>query len=138
MRRDFNFIGEVDAMNEFSKLGEELDDLLSLRTPSVGIKFFEKMDKIPNEFEIQKDDVMVCQVIGTARYYEAPIAATRESATACAMGGASIGLYSPPENMVDGTRNAGAWAEDATAAKRLMEDRVLIKVAPLKLSVFVP
>jgi len=127
MRRNFNFIGEVDAMNEFSKLGEELDDLLSLRTPSVGIKFFEKMDKIPNEFEIQKDDVMVCQVIGTARYYEAPIAATRESATACAMGGASIGLYSPPENMVDGTRNAGAWAEDATAAKRLMEDRVLIK-----------
>jgi uncharacterized protein (DUF169 family) len=100
-------------MNEFSKLGEELDDLL---------------DNIPNEFEILKDDVMVCQVVGTARYYETPVAATKETATACSMGGASIGLYSAPENLVDGTRNAGAWAEDATAAKRLMEDRVLIKV----------
>jgi uncharacterized protein (DUF169 family) len=115
-------------MNEFSKLGKELDDLLSLRTPSVGIKFFEKIDKIPNEFEILKDDVMVCQVIGMARYYETPVAATKETATACAMGGVSIGLYSAPENLVDGTRNAGAWAKDATAAKRLMEDRVTIKV----------
>jgi len=96
------------------------------------------MDKIPNEFEILKDDVMVCQVIGTARYYEAATAATRESATSCSMGGASIGLYSPPEHMVDGTRNAGAWAEDITAAKRLMEDRVLIKAGTFELSVFVP
>jgi uncharacterized protein (DUF169 family) len=115
-------------MNEFSKLGKELDDLLSLRTPSVGIKFFEKVDQIPDEFEIQKGDVMVCQVIAQARYYETPVAATKESATACSMGGASIGLYSAPENLVDGTRNAGAWAEDAAAAKRLMEDRVLIEV----------
>jgi uncharacterized protein (DUF169 family) len=114
-------------MNGFTKLGEELDNLLSLRTPSLGIKFFEKVDDIPDEFETLKDDVMVCQVIGTARYYESPVAATKESASACAMGGASLGLYAPPDNMLDGTRNAGAWAEDAQAAMKLMEDRVLIE-----------
>lgn len=113
-------------MNNSSKLGEELDSLLKLKTPALGIKFFEKAGDIPNEFEVLKDDVMVCQVIGMARYNEAPMAATKDSATACAMGGASVGLYEPPGNMLDGTRNAGAWAEDAQAAKKLMEGRILI------------
>jgi len=127
-------------MNNVSKLGEELDRLMKSRTPSIGIKFFETIDAIPDEFEVLKDDVMVCQVIGMARYNESAVAATKDSATACAMGGVSIGLYGPPGNMVDGTRNSGAWAADAEAAKKLMEGRVLIDegkfeafgVSPLK------
>lgn len=113
-------------MNNFSKLGEELDRLLKLKTPSIGIKFFETVDDIPDEFEVLKDDVMVCQVIGMARFNEVPLAATKDSATACAMGGVSIGLYDPPANIVDGTRNAGAWAKDEQAAKKLMEERIFI------------
>ena len=113
-------------MSEFSKLGEELDRLLRLRTPSLGIKLFEKTDDIPDAFEVLTDDVMVCQVIGMARHNETAVAATKESANACAMGGASVGLYAPPANMLDGTRNAGAWAEDAAAAKKLLEGRILI------------
>jgi uncharacterized protein (DUF169 family) len=118
---------EIHAMNNVTKLGEELDNVLKLRTPSLGIKFFEKIGDIPKEFEVVKDDVMVCQVIGMARYNEQPVAATKDSATACGMGGASIGLYKPPANMLDGTRNAGAWAEDAEAAKKLMQGRLLIE-----------
>jgi uncharacterized protein (DUF169 family) len=117
---------EVIEMMNFAKTGEELDRLLNLRTPSLGIKFFEKIADITDEFEVIKDDVMVCQVIGMARYNESALAATKDSATACAMGGASLGLYAPPGNMLDGTRNAGAWAADADAAKKLMEGRVLI------------
>jgi len=110
----------------FSKTGEELDSLLKLKTPSLGIKFFEKIADIPDEFEVIKDDVMVCQVIGKARFEESAVAATKDSATACAMGGVSVGLYGPPGNIADGTRNAGAWAADAESAKKLMEGRVLI------------
>lgn len=127
-------------MMNFSKMGETLDGLLHLRTPSLGIKFFERITDIPHEFEVLKEDVMVCQVIGMARLNETAVAATKESANACAMGGASIGLYGVPDNMADGTRNAGAWAMDAAAAKKLAEGRVLIEegkfeafgVAPLR------
>jgi uncharacterized protein (DUF169 family) len=132
---------EIYAMTNIAKLGEELDTVLKLRTPSIGIKFFEKIGDIPKEFEVIKDDVMVCQVIGMARYNEQPVAATKNSATACGMGGASIGLYKPPANMLDGIRNAGAWAKDAAAAKKLLEGRLLIEtgkfeafgVSPLKM-----
>ena len=101
---------------------------------------FEKIADIPKEYEIIERDVMVCQVIGMARYHEKPVAATRHSANACAMGGASIGLYSAPANILDGTRNAGAWAKDAKSAKKLMEKRLIIEsgryeafgVCPLK------
>ena len=133
-------------MNNFAKLGKELDNLLRLRTPSIGIKFFKKIADIPKEFEVIKDDVMVCQVIGMARYNEQSVAATKDSATACGMGGASVGLYKPPANVLDGTRNAGAWAEDARAAKKLMEGRLLIEagkfeafgVCPLKMMTVEP
>jgi uncharacterized protein (DUF169 family) len=114
-------------MANFNEWGEDIDRLLRLRTPSLGIKFFEKIGDIPEEFEVIERDVMVCQVIGMARYEEKPVAATKYSANACAMGGASIGLYEAPSNMLDGTRNAGLWAEDAEAAKKLMEGRMLIE-----------
>lgn len=114
-------------MNNFSKLGEELDSILRLRTPSLGIKLFEKIGDIPKEFEIVKDDIMVCQVIGMARYHEKPVAATKDSATACAMGGSSLGLYKAPDWMLDGTRNAGFWTQDAQTAKKVMVDRVMIE-----------
>jgi len=113
-------------MTDFSGLGRELDELLRLRTPSLGIKFFKKVADIPQEFEKVQGEVMVCQVIGMARYNESPIAADKDTATACSMGGASVGLYEPPADILDGTRNAGAWAEDARAAKKLMEGRILI------------
>lgn len=41
-------------------MGEELEQILRLRTPSAGIKFFEKVGDISPEFEVVKDDVMVC------------------------------------------------------------------------------
>jgi uncharacterized protein (DUF169 family) len=112
---------------DFQKIGKTLDGLLQLKTPSLGIKFFEKIADIPQEFETLKHDVMVCQVIGMARFNGSAVAATKDSANACAMGGASIGLYGVPDSMADGTRNAGAWAMDAAAAKKLSAGRILIK-----------
>jgi len=114
-------------MNKYQKMGEIFDSVMSLRTPSVGITLFEKISDIPKEYEVREDDVMVCQVIGEARYYEKAVAATKDSANACAMGGASAGLYAPPPEMLDGTRNAGAWAMDADAAKNLMKGRMLME-----------
>jgi len=133
-------------MLNYNELGLELDRLVRLKTPALGSKLFKKAEDIPSACEVIKEDVMVCQVIGMARYNETAVAATRDSATACAMRGASLGLYAPPQNMLDGTRNAGAWAEDARAAKKLMEGRVLIEtgtfeafaVCPLKSAPFEP
>lgn len=87
-------------MNNFSKLGEELDSLLKLKTPSIGIKFFETVSDIPDEFEVLKDDVMVCQVIGMARFNEVPLAATKDSATACSMGGGYRLAYTIPRQIL--------------------------------------
>ena len=114
-------------MESFSDLGIELDFLLKLRTPCLGIKLFEKIEDIPKEFEILQNDVMVCQVIGMARYNEKAVAATKYSANACSMGGASIGLYKAPDNLLNGTRNAGVWAEDILATKKIMVDRMSIE-----------
>ena len=114
-----------------------MDNSLKLRSPAVGIKFFEKIGDIPKESEVVKDDVMVCAVIRMARYNEQPVAATKDSAIARGMGGASIGLYEPPANVLDGTRNAGAWAEDAQEAKKLMEGRLLVEAGKFEAYVFV-
>jgi len=127
-------------MRDVQEMGRVLDSVLKLKTPSVGIKLFKKEGDIPDTFETIHDDIMVCQLIGMSRFQQKAVAATKDSATACAMGGAASGLYAPPARMLDGTRNAGAWAEDATAAAKLMEGRLLMEtgafeaigVCPLK------
>lgn len=93
---------------------------------------------ISKEFEIMKDEVNVCQVIGMARFNETPLAGTKDSATACSMGGASIGLYEVPANLLDGTRNAGIWAEDARAAKKHLEGRYMIEAGTFEAFRFSP
>jgi len=127
-------------MSDIQEMGKKLDRILKLRTPAIGIKFFEKVEDIPEEFQVINDDIMVCQLIGMARFYNKAVAATKDSATACAMGGVSAGLYAPSQTLLDGTRNAGAWAEDAKSSAKLMEGRLVIEagkfqalgVCPLK------
>jgi len=133
-------------MRDLQEMGNALDGILGLRTPSVGIKLFEKVEDIPDTYEVIHDEVMVCQVIGMARFQQKAVAATKNSATGCAMGGASVGLYPAPEEMLDGTRNAGIWAEDAAAVAKLMEKRQMVEagtveaigVCPLKNMTFEP
>jgi uncharacterized protein (DUF169 family) len=83
----------------------------------------------------------LCQVIGMARYHEKAVATTKDAATACGMGGVSLGFYPTPEDVADGSRNAGVWAGTIEATRKIVEDRTCFKtgqfeavgIAPLKL-----
>ena len=131
-------------MSKFSKSGVEAVNLLKLRTMPIGIKLFEKADAIPKEFDLMDSHCTVCQVIGMARYHEKAVAATRDLAFACAGGAAVLGFSDIPEDVADGSRNVGVWAETKEAAQKIFQNRMILEkgrfeafgVAPLsKLSI---
>ena len=131
-------------MTRYSEAGAEVVSLLKLRTVPIGIKLFEKAEAIPKDFEVMDSHCSVCQVIGKARYHEKAVAATRDLAFACAGGAAVLGFFDIPEDVVDGTRNVGIWAETKEAAQKIFQNRLILEkgrfeafgVAPLsKLSV---
>jgi uncharacterized protein (DUF169 family) len=127
-------------MRSFSELAAEMEALLRLKISPIGIKFFPKVRDIGNEFEVIETTCAVCQIIGKARYHETSVAATKDAATACGLGGAVLGLYDIAPDVADGTRNVGAWAKTVEATRRLAQDRTSIEkgrfeafgVAPLK------
>ena len=131
-------------MSNFIELGAEVVRLLKLKTVPIGIKLFEKAEAIPKEFDLMDSHCTVCQVIGMARYHEKAVAATRDLAFACAGGAAVLGFSDIPEDVVDGSRNVGVWAETKDAAQKIFQNRLILEkgkfeafgVAPLsKLSV---
>jgi len=131
-------------MLRYSELGAEVVQLLKLRTVPIGIKLFEKAKDIPQDFDVMDSHCTVCQVIGMARYHEKAVAATREWAFACAGGAAVLGFCDIPDDVADGTRNVGVWAETKEAAQKIFQNRMAIErwrfeafgVAPLsKMSV---
>jgi uncharacterized protein (DUF169 family) len=127
-------------MENYSDLGNELQELLRLKISPVGIKYFKKIEEIPGEFETLESACTVCQVIAKARFHESPVATTKNTATVCGMGGAVSGFYKIASDVADGTRNAGAWAKTVKATKKLAQNRMSIDigkfealgVAPLK------
>ncbi|MDD5289059.1 MAG: DUF169 domain-containing protein [Dehalococcoidales bacterium] len=128
-------------MSDFKELAQELDSLLRLKISPIGFKLFRKTSEIPEDFEKIRIVCTLCQAIGMARYHEKAVVTTRDTATACAMGGASLGFYAPPPDVLDGTRNAGIWAEDTKATKKIASNRTFIPrgkfeavgIAPLKM-----
>jgi uncharacterized protein (DUF169 family) len=127
-------------MSAFSELALEMEGLLRLKISPVGIKLFPKMSEIPKEFDVIKTTCTVCQIIAKARYHETGVAATKDAATACGLGGAVLGFYDVAPDVADGTRNVGAWAKTVEATKKLAQGRMMIEkgrfeafgVAPLK------
>jgi uncharacterized protein (DUF169 family) len=131
-------------MSEYSESSVEVTGLLRLRTVPIGIKLFEKADAVPRDFDVMDSHCTVCQVIGMARYHEKAVAATRDRAFACAGGAAVLGFSDIPDDIADGTRNVGVWAETKEAARKIFQNRLLLEkgkfeafgVAPLsKISV---
>lgn len=71
---------DIKRINE---LGKELDCFLRLRTHSLGIKLFEKVEDIPRDYQIFDTNQPVCAVFGWSRFLEIPVALTRERVVAC-------------------------------------------------------
>jgi len=114
-------------MSTYSELGQALEKLLRLKISPLGIKLFTKVEDVPKEFEVIETVCTLCQIIGMARYHEKAVATTKTAATACAMGGVSLGFYPPPDDVIDGTRNAGVWAETIEATRKIVENRIFIE-----------
>jgi uncharacterized protein (DUF169 family) len=118
---------EVSKMSKYSELAGEVRQLLRLRTVPIGIKLFEKAGDIPQGFDVMDSHCTVCQVIGMARYYEKAVAAPKEWAFACAGGAAVLGFCDIPDDIADGTRNVGVWAETKEAAQKIFQDRLMLE-----------
>ncbi len=128
-------------MSTYIELSQDLEKLLRLKISPLGFKFFARLGDIPKGFEMMDTVCTLCQVIGIARYHEKAVATTKDAATACGMGGVSLGFYPTPEDVADGSRNAGVWAGTIEATRKIVEDRTCVKtgqfeavgIAPLKL-----
>lgn len=108
-------------MEEWKELGEEVNRLLKLKTPTLGVKLFRRVEDIPSDVERITWPCSVCQVLGIARYHDKAVAVTKDEATSCAIGGAALGFYEVPEDLKSGRRNVGLWARDQEACRKLAE-----------------
>ena len=112
-------------MEKWAELGDELDRLLKLRTPSLGVKLLERAEDAPKGFRPLGFTCAVCQVTGFARYYNRPVLVTEKEGWACQVGGAALGFWDVEQDFKTGERNAGMWARDAEATARLVEGDVI-------------
>jgi uncharacterized protein (DUF169 family) len=106
-------------MEKWAQLGEELDRMLKLRTPSLGVKLLKRIEDAPPDVSPLDYICAVCQVTGVARYFNKPVLVTKKEGWACQMGGAALGFYDLEDDVKSGERNAGRWAVDAKAAAKL-------------------
>ena len=108
-------------MEKWSELGAEFDNLIKFRTPTLGVKMFKNMEDVPEDIQPVGFPCAVCQATGIARYYNRPVKITKEDGWACQVGGRSLGFYDLEEDMANGERNPGFWAETAEACAKLGE-----------------
>ena len=108
-------------MEKWAELGKELDELLQLRTPSIGVKLLKKIEDAPEGIAPVGFTSAVCQATGIARYYNKPVLITKDDGWACQVGGRVLGFFDLEEDMKTGERNPGFWAEDAEACAKIGE-----------------
>jgi len=124
-------------VEKWTELGDELDRLLKLRTPSLGVKLLKRIEDAPQDISPLGYTCAVCQVTGVARYYNRPVLVTEQEGWACQVGGAALGFWDVEEDFKTGERNAGMWAGDARATARLAEGDV-IKAGSFSAAVVAP
>jgi len=112
-------------MEKYNELGSELDRLLKLRTPSLGIKLLKQVGDVPAGVEPLPFPCAVCQATATARYYNKPVLISKQESWACQIGGAVLGFWDFEDDFKTGERNAGVWAADAKATAKLIEGDVI-------------
>jgi len=108
-------------MEKWKKMGIELDELLKLRTPSLGVKLLKHIEDVPRGIESIGFTSAVCQATGIARYYNKSILITKEDGWACQVGGRALGFFDLEKDMITGERNPGFWAATTEACAKLGE-----------------
>jgi uncharacterized protein (DUF169 family) len=132
---------ELERLHELAKGYMEV---LRLKNKPVGIKFFEKIEDVPAEYEWLKKRKAVCNVIGTARFNEAAIAITKENtAHLCVIPDVALSMGEAPAGFPNGA--AGKFVRtpaDATkmisGMKKLPKAWAAMGVCPLDTTPVVP
>lgn len=108
-------------IQDVNRIGSGLQDVLRLKTIPLGIKFFESVKDIPSFFDMIERRKVICNVIGFSRYYEIPVAITRENTgNLCPVATLSLGFGSVPEGFAE--RAVGSFASSADQAARIVKD----------------
>jgi len=132
---------DVSTINE---LGKGLCGILRFQTKPIGIKLFAKISDVPGDFQIIEKKLVTCAVIGLARFYEKPMAISKQNSQAICLGAdISFGWGSLPEGFAE--KNVGLFTETAEGLKGILsnwmslEDRFeAFGVAPLDTISVVP
>jgi uncharacterized protein (DUF169 family) len=111
-------------MEEWGELGGKLDGMLQLRTPTLGVKLYKRLEDAPKVEPVGFPPAM-CAAAGWSRYYRVPVLLTGEMKHACQVGFAALGFCDVDPDIKSGERNAGVWAADAKATARLAEGAVI-------------
>ena len=132
---------DLDRLHE---LGKSFEAVLKLKTKPIGIKFFEKISDVPDDYEwIQRKKVM-CNLCGFSRYYELPIAITKENTQGlCPVADISMGIGTVPEGFAE--KAAGKFSKNAEQAAKIFEGMKTLPmkfeavgISPLEISSVVP
>ena len=80
-------------LNTLHELGKSFEAILKLKTKPIGIKFFEKVEDVPAVYEWVNRKKVICNLCGFSRYYEIPVAITRENTSnLCVVADLSMGI----------------------------------------------
>lgn len=116
---------DIKLLNE---IGKKLNEQLRLKTTPIGIKFFENIKDVPKDFQIIDKKLVICGVIGLARYYSIAVAITKENtAGICPAADISLSIGKLPDNF--GEMAKGALAETAQGCVNALKDRPHLKEA---------
>jgi uncharacterized protein (DUF169 family) len=111
---------DVKTLN---RIGKSLNEILRLKTTPVGIKLFENISEIPKNFQMIEKKLVICGVIGLARYYNIAVAITKENTQGiCPGADISLGIGSLPENFAQ--MAVGGMAETVEGAENVLKGRV--------------
>jgi uncharacterized protein (DUF169 family) len=125
-------------INQVQIMGKELNRVLRLRTPPLGISLIQHTKDIPKEYDILDVAIPFCSVVGMARYYELPVAITRETGKNVCLGAdMSFGWGGLPEDFSDMV--VGLFTDTHDRAEKLLSEMCslensyqAIAVAPLE------
>jgi len=131
-------------LERLHELAKGYMEVLRLKNKPVGIKFFERIEDVPADYEWLAKRKAICNVIGTSRFNEAPIAITKENtAHLCVIPDVALGMAEAPAGFPNGA--AGKFVrtpEDAkkmiSGMKKLPKEWVAMGVCPLDISPVVP
>ena len=88
---------DLDRLHE---LGKSFEAILKLKTKPIGIKFFEKVSDVPDDYEWVERKKVMCNLCGFSRYYELPIAITKENTQGlCPVADISMGIGGVPMDL---------------------------------------